>query len=97
MFTYSNNYGTYKKPYIGESQWQKPWGTVKEHGLKQFSAAFMGEVNIGVNRHSGSHADNSHPHLRNRLSALYGLYLDKGELYNDSFGCTLGVRYTIGG
>lgn len=97
MLTYSENFGTYYVPYVGESQWQKPWGTVEEHGLKQLSAAFVGEVNIGVSRHSGSDADNRHSHLRNRLSALYGLYLDKGELYNDSFGCTLGVRYTIGG
>ena len=30
------------------------------------------------------------------LSLSYGLYFDKGELYQDSFGVTIGVRYTIG-
>lgn len=30
------------------------------------------------------------------LSLSYGLYFDKGELYQDSFGATIGVRYTIG-
>ena len=44
MLTYSQNYGTYDFPYLGESQKDKPWGTVKETPLHQVSAAFVGEV-----------------------------------------------------
>lgn len=44
MLTYSQNYGTYKKPYKGESQWNKDPGTVKETPLSQFSGAFLGEI-----------------------------------------------------
>ena len=81
MLTYSVNYGDYYSPYVGESQVGKEWGTVKETGLKQLSAAFTGVVPdlFGVRG----------------LNAMYGFYLDKGELYNDSFGATAGLRYTF--
>lgn len=110
MLTYSDNYGTYPSPYTGESQWKKPWGTVKEAGLKQFSAAFIGEMNHGrsagrafgtASRKESSFASSVHAvgsaSRRGHLTALYGLFLDKGELYTDTAGITLGVRYTIGG
>lgn len=106
MLTYSDNHGNYHTPYAGESAWQKPWGTVKETGLKQLSAAFIGEVNFGraAARASGSsdasavsRAVRSSDGARaGRLTALYGLYLDRGQLYSDTFGLTLGVRYSIG-
>lgn len=89
MLTYSDNYGTYRNPYVGESQWQKPWGTVKEIGLKQISAAFVGEIDIHRKRLKDCQGYGGH------LSALYGLYFDKGQLYKDTAGLTLGVRYTI--
>ena len=81
MLTYTENYGIYAAPYIGESQIQKPWGTVHETGLKQISAAFTGQLK-SVFRIPG-------------LSVLYGLYLDKGQLYHDAIGLTVGVRYTL--
>ena len=81
MLTYSDNYGTYHTPYVGESQCQKPWGTVKETGLKQFSAAFVGQIDF-LFKVQG-------------ISVLYGLYVDKGQLYRDSVGATLGVRYSL--
>lgn len=43
MLTYSQNYGLYWSPYVGEKAWGKEWGTVKETALNQFSAALMGE------------------------------------------------------
>lgn len=82
MLTFSNNYGTYYTPYTGDSQYQKPWGTVKETGLRQFSAAFMGQVDAAFNVAG--------------LSVLYGFYADKGQLYKDAVGVTFGVRYSIG-
>ena len=44
MLTYSQNYGTYKRPYAGKSAWNKDWGTVEETPLQQMSGAFLGEV-----------------------------------------------------
>ena len=82
MLTYSVNYGNYYTPYKGESQYQKPWGTVKETGLKQFSAAFVGQLNSVFNIDG--------------LSIMYGIYGDKGQLYKDSIGVTLGVKYSMG-
>lgn len=82
MLTYTENYGTYPAPYTGESQIQKPWGTVHETGLKQISAAFTGQLE-SVFCIPG-------------LSVMYGLYLDKGQLYQDAIGLTVGVRYVLG-
>ena len=75
MLTFSKNYGTYRIPYKGESQWLKEWGTVKETPLLQLSGAFMGEIPL------------------QRLSLLYGLYFDKGQLLSDLVGTTFGIRY----
>ena len=47
MLTYSQNYGTYVDPYLGDSGWNKPWGSVQETPLIQFSGAFTGEVPLG--------------------------------------------------
>ena len=44
MLTYSMNYGTYAEPYVGESVWNKPWGSVKETPLRQITGAFVGEI-----------------------------------------------------
>ena len=79
MLTYSQDYGTYHNPYKGESQWGKDWGTVKETPLRQISGAFMGEV----------------PGLLKGLTFTYGLYADRGELLPDTFGATLGLRYSL--
>ena len=78
MLTRSRNYGTYNRPYEGESQWGKEPDTVKETSLIQLSAAFMGEVPFGS------------------LAVLYGLYADKGAVLPDTFGATLGLRWSLG-
>ena len=79
MLTYSQNYGTYANPYAGESQLGKPWGTVKETPLHQLSAALVGEI----------------PGLLHHITLTYGLYADKGQLLQDAFGATLGVRWDL--
>lgn len=83
MLTYSKNYGNYHAPYAGESQWGHEWGTVKETGLRQFSGAFTGELSslFGI---SG-------------LNALYGLYLDRGELYGQHSAAALSDQNSTGG
>lgn len=77
MLTYSSNYGLYRSPYKGESQWNKDPGTVKETPLEQVSAAFIGEVPFG------------------HLAILYGLYADMGSVLPDTFGATLGLRWSL--
>ena len=79
MLTYSQNYGIYTKQYKGESQFEKDWGTVKETPLKQVSGAFVGEI----------------PGLLKHFTVVYGLYADRGELLPDSFGASLGLRYSL--
>ena len=80
MLTRSLNYGTYQSPYTGESQWDKPWGTVKESGLWQFSAGLTGSVVLPVRG----------------LSVLYGLFYDHGELLENQAGLSIGLKYQIG-
>ena len=79
MLTYSRNYGTYTIPYAGDSAWQRPWGTVSETPLRQFSAAWTGcfAALFGVRG----------------LSAVYGLFADTGEVLPVRAGATLGVLY----
>ena len=89
MLTYSQNYGIYKKAYIGESQLGKPWGTVKETPLKQVSGAFVGEVPFWVFGRSGSASVWRHFNL------TYGFYADKGSVLPDTVGATFGLRYTL--
>lgn len=74
MLTYSMNHGIYTRPYIGPSQWQRPWGSVKEEGLPQFSAAFMGEVPLtkGLSLTYGAYLDRGKV-LRNTSSATLGI------------------------
>lgn len=81
MLTYSRNYGRYAEQYAGASAWQRPWGSVKETALHQFSAAFNGSFDrlFGVRG----------------LSGLYGLYFDFGEVLPHRFAVTAGVRYTL--
>lgn len=79
MLTYSQDFGVYGGPYTGESQWGKPWGTVKETPLHQVSGAFMGEI----------------PGLIRHFTLTYGLFADRGQLLPDTFGATLGLRYSL--
>lgn len=81
MLTLSKQYGIYAAPYEGESQKGKPWGTVKETGLRQFSAGFNGSIE-GLFGWS-------------RPSITYGICYDRGQLLPDNFGLSLGLRYTI--
>ena len=46
ILTYSANHGTYRRPYAGESAWNKPWGSVVETPLRQLSAGFTGSVRL---------------------------------------------------
>ena len=90
MLTYSDNHGSYHSgPYLGEDPKDKPWGTVKETGLKQVSASFTGAIRINAGgRRQISPRTPSHT----ALNLLYGLYADKGSLYEDSVGVTIGLR-----
>ena len=90
MLTYSDNHGSYHSgPYLGEDPKDKPWGTVKETGLKQVSASFTGAIKINAGgRRQISPRTPSHT----ALNLLYGLYADKGSLYDDSVGVTIGLR-----
>ena len=78
MLTCSQNYGRFRAPYAGESAWGKPWGTVHETSLWQFSAAFVGEVPslFGVKW----------------LHPTYGFYADYGQVLPSQVGASLGVR-----
>ena len=87
MVTYSQNYGTYGTPYVGESQIYQPWGTVHETPLHQISAALLGELPFASSRLVSSSSPLSH------LTLTYGLYADKGQLLPDAFGATVGVRW----
>lgn len=81
MATISQNYGTYAAPYTGESAFQKPWGSVKETCLWQFSLGFMGEVpNLFKVKH---------------LSATYGVYFDCGQVLECQSGITVGLKYLL--
>lgn len=95
MLTYSHNFGTYGAPYVGESQWNHEWGTVHEIGLKQLSGAFVGTVGLGKGSGRGSFGG-GHRAFLDGMGITYGVYFDKGELYRDSFGATLGIRCTLG-
>lgn len=81
VLTYSQDYGIYPVPYTGDCAWDKPWGTVRETALHQFSAAFNGSLAdvFGVRG----------------LSALYGFCFDAGEVLPRSFAVTAGLRYTF--
>ncbi len=90
MLTYSQNYGTYTKPYAGESAIGKPWGSVQETPLHQVYGAFVGEVPMQA------FADLGYLGARSPIRAFsltYGLYADRGQLLPDTFGFTLGLRY----
>lgn len=84
MLSYSQNYGRYNVPYLGESPWNKEPGTVEEFALHQVSGAFTGEIPAAV------FAPRSWLHA---FTLTYGLYADKGQLLPDLFGFSLGLRY----
>lgn len=89
MLTYSQNFGTYRNQYLGESQWKKPRGTVKETPLHQVSGAFIGEIPF----HTASFiAPNS---ALRHLTLTYGLYADRGQLLLDLFGASIGLRWDL--
>lgn len=90
MLTYSQNYGTYRNQYLGESQYKKPWGTVKETPLHQVSGAFFGEVPLAAARILAPHSPLRH------LTLTYTLSADRGQLLPDTFGATLGLRWDWG-
>ena len=79
MITYTQCFGTYGKPYAGESAWGKPWGSVRETPLEQFSAGFDCEI----------------PLFKSRITLLPGLYADKGKVLKDSFAATLGLKLNL--
>lgn len=85
MLTFSENYGIYRAPYIGQSQINQPWGTVHETGLSQFSAGFNGSITGLFSEKPGD----------SQLSLTYGIYYDRGELLPNNFGLSLGLRYTF--
>ena len=93
MLTYSQNYGIYVSQYLGESQYKKPWGTVKETPLHQVSGAFFGEVPFAAFGRGGTHTP--HAPLRH-LTLTYTLSADRGQLLPDTFGATLGLRWDWG-
>lgn len=91
MLTHSLNYGTYTSPYQGKSIWGAQYTrkgmmeAMKKAGnapLQQFSAAFNGYFNdvFGVKG----------------LQGVYGIFGDYGQLLPNSFGATLGVKYSFG-
>jgi len=81
MLTYSMNYGRYQAPYAGEDAWGKPWGTVNETGLWQFSAGFSGHI--------------AEPFKLKGFSITYGIFGDKGQVLRDNLGFSLGVCYSL--
>ena len=78
LLTYSRNYGTYTHQYAGECAYQKPWGSVKETALRQFSAGFQGEVPFAMRF--------------GMLNILYGVYADAGQVLGNKAGFSLGIR-----
>jgi len=83
LLTYSKNYGIYYNPYTGESAAQKPWGTVKETPYEQFSAGLSGEVKV------------MSLFEKHNLNVTYGVYSDIGKAIGNSFGATIGLRYSF--
>lgn len=82
MLTFSQNFGRYSQSYAGESPAQKPWGSVKETPLNQFSLGFTGEVpgtlfNVDW------------------LTLTYGLFGDAGQVLENQFGATVGVKFNL--
>ena len=89
MLTYTQNYGTYDLPYLGQSQKGQPWGTVKETPLHQISAALLAELpfaSVGLLP--------SQSPIR-QLTLTYGLFADRGQLLPDAFGVSVGVRWDL--
>lgn len=79
MATYSRCCGTYDHPYEGESPAYKPWRSVKESPVGQFS--------LGLNLRI--------PLLDDTLHILPGIYWDQGGVLPNSFAATIGVKYFL--
>lgn len=79
MATYSLCHGLYSTPYAGDSAQGKPWGSVNETPLRQFSAGITVEV----------------PILRSGITLFPGIYFDHGEVLKQSFAATLGVKLDL--
>ena len=77
MATYSQCFGTYTRPYAGESAWGKDWGTVPQTPLNELSLGFSCEI----------------PFLHSTLQLVPGIYMDYGQVLRNSFAATLGLRY----
>lgn len=90
MLTYTQNYGTYSKPYTGESQINNPWGTVHETPLHQFSGSFVGEIPLA----SSQFLIPLSSALRH-FTLTYGIYADCGELLPNSIGASFGLRWEL--
>lgn len=92
MLTYSWNYGTYGSPYIGSSPWQTDWQWWQKNEydtpLRQVSGGFWAELPMGALA-SGRAAQLP-------LSFTLGVYADRGQLLEDVFGASVGIRYIIG-
>ena len=86
MFTVSDNYGTYARPYISPSSAKSGWNwwepNTIDQGLMQVSAAFTGYVPFAFGR-------------RSHMDVLYGLYADYGKVLPRNVGGMLGIRYSI--
>lgn len=86
LVTLSDNYGTYPSPYISPSSSHSGWNwwepNTIDKGLKQICAALNGSVPLRLG-------------CRSTLEAIYGLYADAGQLLENNFGATLGVRCTL--
>ncbi len=86
MLTLSDNYGTYGKPYISPSSSGSGWNwwepNTIDKGLRQLSFAFNGYVPLRLS-------------ARHSLDIVYGLYADAGEVLQNNFGATAGIRYTF--
>ena len=80
MLTYSRNYGLYRVPYTGESQWEKDPGTVKETPLRQVSMGLDVSVPLG------------NLFRRCPMSLVFGAYADKGSVLPDTSGMILGLK-----
>lgn len=81
MLTYSKNFGTYYEQYAGESQYQKPWGSVKETPLHQFCAGLSGTV--------------PEPFKIKGFDVIYGLYYDCGDILKENLGVSAGLIFSL--
>lgn len=81
MLSLSQNYGTYHYTYKDPSPKGKPWGSVKEKPLIQFSTGFSGEIpSIGG---------------IGNLSLTYGIFADYGQVLRQNVTLLVGLKYNL--